>query len=577
MKANDAFLKSTYNRYLLPTILAVLGSTINVFIDSLFIGRSMGEDGLAAINLCMPISLILCTLGSLIGAGAAILSAHEIGRNETEESQAIFRQAILLAALCGACLCAFGYAVLTPLTAMLSSDSGLDTLIRSYLSIYFINCLPKLLLFIPFYYLVLDGKNKRCSVVMLLMAALIAVFDALFLLVLDMGIRGAALANVAATTAACALGFGFLHRRDSSFRLSGLRVRLSGITSLIVKNGSPVAMDNLCTALRVALLNIILLDAGGNEYLSAFAVATSIGEFLLCILNGVPETAGAIVGVYSGEQDNAGLRILVRRQFRTGLLIISAASVLILLFDQPLEAMFGVTGGTAALALTCLALSLPIAQINTNMTHYYNHTGRILIANTITVSRVFMLAVGAALALSSFGNLVWLFYPLAEAATLALWVCMAWITARRSEHASGLLLLDTRLETEGSTLDFSVSTGVRDICNASAAILAFCDENGLSHRQAMTLSLAVEEVLMITADKCFAGREDGSIDVRFFHLENSTGIRFRYGGRQFNTVEFARREDDGLGETLGIKMILRMAKQVIYRSTFGVNNVVILL
>ncbi|MEI6101714.1 MAG: MATE family efflux transporter, partial [Eubacteriales bacterium] len=406
------------------------------------------------------------------------------------------------------------------------------------------------------------------------MAALIALFDVLFLFVLHWGIAGAAWANVTANTAACILGFVFLQRKDSGFQIKRQKFRIRG-TAEILKNGSPIAMDNLFTAVRVVFLNMILLAAGGSTYVSVFAVATSISEFMLCILYGVPQTASAIIGVYSGERDYPGIRILVKRQFLAGIPIIAAASILIILFSGQIGLLFGVNGAAAAPALICLASSLLFNQINCNMTYYFNSVGRIMFANIITIARIFLFAAVAALCLTPYGGLVWLFYPVSEAAALLLWLCMAKDVSHRNKNLSGILLLDDSLEKKGRTLNFSVNTEVGAICRASATILDFCESNGLSSMQSMTISLAIEEVLTITAAKCFAGREDGSIDVRLFHLEDSTGIRFRYGGLSFNTVEFAGSEDDSMGETMGIKMILGMAKTVFYQSTFGVNSLVI--
>ncbi len=576
MEANDIFLRTTYNRYLIPTIFAVLGSTVNVFIDSVLVGQSLGERGLAAINLCMPVYLVLCTVGALIGAGASFVSSREIGRNAAHKSREVYCQAILLSSICALCICEAGYVFLDPLASALSAGSDLQEWVHTYLGIIFIICLPKFLLYIPYYYLSLDGKNKRVTAVMLAMAALIALFDVLFLFVLHWGIAGAAWANVAATAIACVFGFAFLQRKDSGFQIKRQKFNIGGIAG-ILKNGSPVAMDNLFTAVRVIFLNAILLAAGGSAYVSVFAVATSIGEFMLCILYGVPQTASAILGVYSGEQDHSGIRILVKRQFRAGLLIMAVACAVLIMFSGQIGLLFGVEGAAAAPALICLASSLLFAQINSNMTFYFNSIGRILLANIITVARVFLFAVAAALCLSSSGGLVWLFYPISEAAALLLWLCIVKAVSRRNRALSGILLLDDSLEKRGQTLNFSVNTEAGAICESSAKILAFCESNGLSDRQSMTISLAIEEALTITSVKCFAGRQDGSIDVRVFHLEDSTGIRFRYGGLPFNTVEFASRDDDSLGETMGIKMILQMAKSVLYQRTFGVNSLVILI
>ena len=70
-KNNDFFIRSTFRTYLIPTILALLGTTITVLIDSIIIGNFIGEKGLAALNLVKPVYFTFMTLGSLISVGAA--------------------------------------------------------------------------------------------------------------------------------------------------------------------------------------------------------------------------------------------------------------------------------------------------------------------------------------------------------------------------------------------------------------------------------------------------------------------------------------------------------------------------
>ena len=575
MKATDIFLKSTYNRYLIPTIFSVLGGTVNVFIDGILVGQSLGGQGLAAISLCMPVYLIFCTIGALIAAGASIVSSREIGRNDIKKSKSVYRLSILISAICGISISFAGLIFVNPLAVLLSGGSDLHGMVKTYLEIIFMVCFPKLLLYIPYYYLSLDGKNKKVSFIMLTMAALNILFDVIFLFLLKWGIAGAAYANVIATSLACLIGFIYLQQKDSNFRFKRQKVSFRQAGG-IIKNGSPVAMDNLFTAFRIILLNSILLASGGSAYVSIFAVATGISEFMLCIINGIPQTASSIIGIYSGEQDNGGIRILVRRQFRTGMLIIAAASAIVIVFSNKIGFLFGVTENVGP-ALICLAASLLFAQINSNMTFYYNSTGRIFIANTITIARVFLFAVIAAMCLSSSGPFIWLFFPLAEIAAFLLWLSIATAVSRRHKSLSPILLLDDSLEKKGSTLNFSVKTDAGAICAASSKIFGFCEANGLSSKQSMTISLAIEEMLTVSLKKCFANRADGSIDVRVFHLEDSTGIRFRYGGLQFNPIEYAKGDDDSLGETMGIKMIVQMAKVVRYQSTFGVNSLLILI
>ena len=73
---NDRFLKKTFGRYLIPTMVGTLGGTINVLVDGIIVGQKIGSDGLAAVSICMPVYLLLCTVGSLLVSGGCVCSSR---------------------------------------------------------------------------------------------------------------------------------------------------------------------------------------------------------------------------------------------------------------------------------------------------------------------------------------------------------------------------------------------------------------------------------------------------------------------------------------------------------------------
>ena len=62
------FLTKAYNSALIPCMLTILGGCINIIADGIIVGQKAGEGGLAAINLCIPVYLVLCILGSFFGS-----------------------------------------------------------------------------------------------------------------------------------------------------------------------------------------------------------------------------------------------------------------------------------------------------------------------------------------------------------------------------------------------------------------------------------------------------------------------------------------------------------------------------
>lgn len=572
MDHNDRFLRGVFRCFLFPTILSTLGGTVNTLVDSAIVGNLMGADALAAINLCGPIFLLCCTVGSLVGTGGGLLSAALIGQQKEEDACRVYTLASLLELTFALVLTALGLLFLEPVIGLLGVDDALRPLVADYARIAFWGAPVKCLLYIPFNYLRLDGKPGAISVTMLSMTVCNGVLD-VALIRMGFGMAGASLASVLGTVLGTAIGFAVL--RGGAFQFVGLGGSVSLLRELLAL-GTPPALNNLLDMLRLVLVNRILMAAGGGALVAVFTVVCSMSDLTLCIVAGVPQTGSPLIGVYRGERNNPAQRDLVRAQLWYGEGLAVAAAVLIALFPGPVCAVFGLpVTGQAVTALRLFALSLPFAMVCSILFYFYNASGRVALANMITFCRMFLFAVIPAALLAPLGAAVWWFRPLAEILTLLTLVpVLRWFIPRTS-CCSPVLLLDERLDREGKVIDFSVNNDPYAVTDASERITDFCERNDMEARRTMAVSLAIEEMLTILLQNCFQPGEDTWVDVRVFIIQGVTGLRIRNAGRQFNPLEYYEAHRDDM-DTLGIQLVLKLAEDVRYQRTFGVNTLTVL-
>lgn len=575
MDHNDRFLQGVFHSFLFPTILSVLGGTANTLIDSAIVGNMIGPDALAAVNLCGPIALMCCTVGSLLGAGGGLLSASLVGRERPEDACRAYTLAAALEMLFSTVLMVLGLVFLDLVIELLGVDDALRPMTTDYARIAFWGAPVKCLLYIPFNYLRLDGKPGMVSAAMLSMTVCNGVLDVV-LIQMGFGMAGAALASVLGTVLGAAVGF--LALRGGAFHFVSLR-RSGALLRELAALGTPSALNNLLDMVRLILINRILMAAGGGALVAIFTVVCSMSDFTLCVVTGVPQTGAPLIGVFRGERNNPAQRDLVRLELRYGMALTCSAAALIALFPQYVCAIFGLPASEeGALALRLFALSLPFALVCNILMYFYNASGRVVLANTITFCRMFLFAVIPAALLAPMGAVVWCFRPLAEILTLLTLVpILKWCTPRTKYHSS-ILLLDDRLDQSGQVIDFSVENDIQAAVDASARIVEFCEKNGMDARRTMAVSLAIEEMLNILLHYCFKPQEKVSVDLRVFIIQGVTGLRIRNAGRQFNPLEYyeAHREEDAMGDALGIQMVLRLAEEVRYQRTFGVNTLTVL-
>ena len=80
IETNDYFIKNTLRKYLIPTIVAILGTTAASFFNTLFAGRILGKEALAAMNLLSSFTFLFAMLGCLISIGASACASVAMGK-----------------------------------------------------------------------------------------------------------------------------------------------------------------------------------------------------------------------------------------------------------------------------------------------------------------------------------------------------------------------------------------------------------------------------------------------------------------------------------------------------------------
>ena len=571
LQQDEAFLRKAFHASLLPCILSILSQNINILADGILVGQRIGTDGLSAISLCVPVYLVLCVIGSFLVSGTAIQASKAIGRQQPEKSQEMYQTAVWSCIAASLVVTATGFFLSRPLTALLCSDPAIRPLVWEYTSITLIGALPKILIYVPFWFLRMDGRAKMVARMMLVMGVGNIVLDLLFLYPLDLGIGGAAWASVISTAIACAMGFFCLCSRDSGFRL-GRRC----ITSLqdwknIAADGSPSALNNIFQTLRLLAVNTLLMEAGGSQLVAAFTAVNCISAFSLSIVDGVPQAASAMLGIYSGERDNGSAALLIRREWRTGIWCCGAFAAVVILCADGIAFAYGLPL-SLRFAMVCLSAGMFPALGCTILSGYYNVSGHVRWANAIIFCRVFLASAVSLYAALALDLSPWWFLVVSELITLLLWYAATTIYHRHHPERTRYLLMDRSLEEAGQVVNFSVIGDTEQICQASQKIADFCRENQMNSRQVMRISLAIEEVMTMIVQE----NPDTAVrfDVRVFSLQEALGIRIRYDGRAYNPFDQRKPHDE---QYLGIQLIADMMETIVYQRTFGVNTVQLLL
>lgn len=301
-----------------------------------------------------------------------------------------------------------------------------------------------------------------------------------------------------------------------------------------------------------------------------FAITNNINEFSICIQNGVPQAGTAMLGICYGEKDDHACKQILKLQLTIGIFFSAVFSISAVLFSGQIGRLFGSQLDVRS-AVTGLALSLIPAVCNSIMTYYYYSIMEAAMANFITFFRIFGAMVLMAWVLAPYKDFIWLFYPAGELTTAALWMPAACILNRKKWGRAGLYLLDETADQEGRCINFTVPCNAAKICEAGERISDFCNSNGFSQKQSMTINLALEELMIIVAEKSMNNK--GTLDVRLVRTQEGGILRIRSQGKHFNPLKFAQNDM----EYMGVAMIMRMARHTEYQTTLGLNTLLVVI
>ncbi|MBQ7419075.1 MAG: hypothetical protein IJV18_13470 [Acidaminococcaceae bacterium] len=567
---NSKFLKNEYRAALLPCMLSILSGCLNILTDGILVGQRIGIDGLAALSICVPIYLVLCVIGSFFVAGTSIPASEAIGEDNMEQAQQYYGTCLVCCVVASAFATAIGLLWLPSLAVAMAPEENIRIMVQTYAGVTIAGALPKILIYVPFWYLRLEGKNRSVTAMMAIMGVSNVVLDIVFMYLMNMGVFGAALASVIATSCASLFGFIMLHTGHTNFRLRPDLLRTSQEWKRIPVSGSPAALNNFLQTIRILAVNAILYQMGQSTLVAVFTATNGIAAFAEAVTVGVPNAGTAMLGVYHGERDNGSSRILLKREWQDGVVLAAISGIVIVVFSGAIQTAYGLGQVSVFVPMLCLAASLFPGLWNNMMISFYNVSCHEILSDLLIACRVFIFAILSLFACKALSISVWLFLPLSECLTILFWLAATKIISCRQKNCTRYLLMDTTLEESGQVINFTLPGEPDEICSACEKISEFCSKNGMSPKQYMKISLSMEEMmtLIVQVNK----GTPVSFDLRVYSLTDSLGIRIRYDGIAFNPVHAKECKDDAY---MGVRMLDELVNEILYRKVFGVNTLII--
>ena len=302
-------------RLALPTITAQIVNLLYNIVDRIYIGRIPleGKLALTGMGVTFPVITLISAFSALVGMGGAPRASIALGAREKDRAERTL----------GTCATALWgiAAALTVLFLLFQRDllqlfgASADTLpyAMQYLSIYVLGTIFVMTALGLNGFITAQGSSAVAMKTVVIGAVLNVVLDPLFIFVLHMGVRGAAVATVLSQAVSAAWVLRFLTGKTTVLRLrrSTLRIDTKLLLPAVSLGASPFVMQSTESLLTVAF-NISLQKYGGDLAVGAMTILTSVAQMIQLPLTGLAQGAQPILSYNFGAHRPDRMKQVVR-------------------------------------------------------------------------------------------------------------------------------------------------------------------------------------------------------------------------------------------------------------------------
>lgn len=395
-------------KFSIPTIVGMLVNALYNVIDRIFIGNATvgmaGELGIAGLSICQPIMIAILAFSMLIGIGGASRMAISLGQRNKETAEKIIGNSFVSIIIIGILITIIGTIIMNPMLRAFGANDEVLPYAAAYMGIILLGAPINALGFVMNRYMLVQGFPTLSMGTMMIGAGMNVVLAPIFIYILQMGMKGAAIATVLSqcVSAGWVMSFYFTKKCKVRLRIKNLYPDFKVILNIISIGMAPFATQIAIGSVMI-VMNQSLGFYGGNVAISAMGGVTAISMMILMPIFGINQGAQPIIGYNYGAMrfDRVKETLKYAMLFASCLILISYLAVMI--FPSQLMGLFGTQSkeflehGTTAIRTYLFAL--PLVGVQAIGTMYFQAVGKPLSAMIFSLSRQVIFLVPAMLIL----------------------------------------------------------------------------------------------------------------------------------------------------------------------------------
>lgn len=403
----------------IPSSIGILFMSVNILVDTIFVGQWVGSLAIAAVSVVLPITFLISSLGMAIGVGGGSVLSRALGSGDKEKADMVFANQIMMT---------FGLASIFVVLGLLFSDEMLllfganGNIMKPAKEFFF-----PVLLGVPFLALCMmgnnviraEGKPTFAMVSMIIPAFVNIILDVFFIKFLNLGIFGAALATfVSYTSCFLFVLWFFVFKSELKLHFHHFRFHKKIASEIASLSFVTFSRQGVVSILAI-ILNHTLYTYGGEHSVTVYGIISRMLMFALFPILGITQAFLPIAGYNYGAENYHRVKETISVSIKYAAFLATIIFVVILFFAKPIVAVF--TTDQAVIAETPDALrwvfaASPIIAVQLIGAAYFQAAGKAKKALILTLTKQGFFLIPLVLILPKFFGIfgVWVAFPIAD-------------------------------------------------------------------------------------------------------------------------------------------------------------------
>ncbi len=349
----------------IPSIITMIVGSINMVIDGIFMGNFIGSSALAAVNLVMPVMMMMFGLIGMVASGAGIRIGVLLGEGKQTEASRVFSASTVMIFAIGIFISVISSFFVKDLISALVKDEHLALLSYDYVKVM----IPAIPLIAPLFafdnFLLICGKVNRSTWINVWTSLLNILLNWYFIVYLGLGISFAALATTIGMVVGSILSILPFVKSKLDLKFTTPKIPFKDV-KLIIYNGSSDFFQSIAGSVMAVFTNGIMLSVAGATGVAAMSVISYIEMLLFPVLMGVIGSVQPVVSYNFGAKNHERVKETFRKVCTISAVISAISFGTMILFPDFLISLFANESDAEMIniALTGLLLFAPSYLFN---------------------------------------------------------------------------------------------------------------------------------------------------------------------------------------------------------------------